>query len=211
MMATHPPRLATWVLEHFVSGPRRESLVGDLLEQYPRRRSAVWYWRQVLAAIVGSVARDLSAHKRLAVRAVAVGWLAYAVLSVPVHWLAEMVSLQIRDWIVTSGHYAFWPVFLAGPLSATVCWCLAGVTIGWMVARLHRRHAVAVVCLFSASVLVFECGFTALMLSLKSHPPMSPAVLLLLALMAMGTPMSVLIGGLWQVPEKGSLSGAAAD
>jgi hypothetical protein len=63
MRATRPPRLSTWLLERFVGGPRRESLVGDLLEQYPRRRSAAWYWRQVITTIMVSGARDISAHK----------------------------------------------------------------------------------------------------------------------------------------------------
>jgi hypothetical protein len=200
MRATRPPRLSTWLLERFVGGPRRESLLGDLIEQYPRRRSAAWYWRQVVTAIVTSVATDISAHKLLAVRAVAVGWLAYAMLSIPVHWLAESVSQQMENWIVTSGHYSFWPVFLAGPpLPATLFACIAAAAIGWMVARLHRTHAAPMVCLFSASVLLFELGFTGLMLATvatQSHAPMPKAALMLLVVLNMGTPSSVLIGGL---------------
>lgn len=47
-----PPRLASWLLEHL--GPRyqRESLAGDLFEEFQQRRSYAWYWRQVLIAIV---------------------------------------------------------------------------------------------------------------------------------------------------------------
>jgi hypothetical protein len=198
MMATYPPRVATWLLERFVEGPRRESLVGDLLEQYSQGRSTAWYWRQVVTAIVTSAARDISAHKRLAVRAVATGWLAYALLSFPVHWLAESASQRIQDWIVTSGHYSFWPVFLTGPLSATLFACIAGAAIGWMVARVYPTHAVATVCLFSVSVLLFEYGFTALMLSTQRHAPMPQGALMVPVVLAMGTPVSVLIGGLWR-------------
>ena len=209
MMATRPPRLSTWLLERFVGGPRRESLVGDLLEQYPQRRSSAWYWRQVVTTIVVSVARDISAHKLLAVRAVAVGWLAYALLSIPVHWLAESVSQQMENWIVTSGHYSFWPVFLAGPpLPATLFACIAAAAIGWMVARFHRTHAAAMVCLFSASVLLFEFGFAVLavlMMSRQNHAPMPPAALMLPAILALGTPVSVLLGGLGRTPSEDSI------
>lgn len=212
MTATRPPRLATWVVERFVGGPRRDSLVGDLLEQYAQRRSAAWYWRQVVTAIAVSAARDISAHKRLAVRAVAMGWLAYALLSVPVHWLAEIAGLRMQDWIVSSGHYAFWPVFLAGPLSATVFSSLAGAAVGWLVARLHPTHAAAMVGLFSVSVALFECGLAAVMLSTQRHAVMPQAALMLPMVLAMGTPVSVLIGGLWGArADEDSLNGMSPD
>jgi hypothetical protein len=217
MMATRPPRLATWLLERFVSGPRRESLVGDLHEQYLQGHSTAWYWRQVVTAIVVSAARDISAHKRIALRAVGIGWLAYALLSFPVHWLTEILSLRIQDWIVTSGHYSFWPVFLTMPLSATLFGCIAGAAMGWIVARLHPTHAVTMVCLFGASVLLFEFGFTALMLSTlmlstQRHAPMPEAALMLPLVLAMGRPVSVLIGGLWWArPDEDSLSGMSVD
>jgi hypothetical protein len=212
MRATRPPHLATWLLERFVSGARRDSLVGDLLEQYPQRHSTAWYWRQVLIAIVVIVARDITAHKWLALRAVTIGWLAYALLSVPVHWLTAIVSQQIRDWLVTSGHYSFWPVFLAGPLSATLFRCIAGAAIGWIVARFHSTHAVTMVCLFSASVWLFELGFMGLMLSTQRHASMPEAALMFPVVLAMGTPVSVLIGGLWRGrPFGNALSGMAVD
>jgi hypothetical protein len=211
-MAPRPPRFATWLLEHFVSGPRRQSLVGDLHEKYLQGYSTAWYWRQVVTTIVVSATRDISANRRLALRAVAMGWLGYAVLSFPAHWLAESVRLRVQDWLVTSGHYTFWPVFLAGPLSATLFACIAGAAIGWLVARLHPTHAVTMVCLFSVSVLLFELGFTGLMLSIQTHAPMPQAALMLPVVLAMGAPVSVLLGGLWTArTAKDSLSGISAD
>lgn len=47
-----PPTIATWMLKHLVLGDRNEALEGDLLEEFQRRRSASWYWRQVLGAIL---------------------------------------------------------------------------------------------------------------------------------------------------------------
>jgi hypothetical protein len=42
---------ATWLFEHLTRRENHEALAGDLLEEYSRRRSDTWYWRQVLAAI----------------------------------------------------------------------------------------------------------------------------------------------------------------
>lgn len=44
-----PPRLALAVLERFV--PDSSSLAGDLIEEFHRRPSRPWLWRQVIAAV----------------------------------------------------------------------------------------------------------------------------------------------------------------
>jgi hypothetical protein len=72
-MNAQAPRVATWLAERFLTSPRRESLIGDLVEQYREGRSATWYWGQVFRAIVVSMTEELAAHKLLALRAVAVG------------------------------------------------------------------------------------------------------------------------------------------
>ena len=59
MSASQPPRLASWLLHHLASSPQRESLAGDLIERYHEGQSATWYWRQVLAAILAGVIRDI--------------------------------------------------------------------------------------------------------------------------------------------------------
>src|SRR4051812_18562581 len=81
MKPSQPPRIATWLLKRLASGPERESLIGDLIEQYQRGRSSVWYWRQVLIAIVAGATRDVRDHKVLALRALAIGWGALLFLS----------------------------------------------------------------------------------------------------------------------------------
>ena len=50
MTGSHPPRLAVALLHHFVDD--NEPLAGDLLEGFAVRRSRLWFWRQVLLAIV---------------------------------------------------------------------------------------------------------------------------------------------------------------
>jgi uncharacterized protein involved in exopolysaccharide biosynthesis len=52
MMASRPPRLADWLLQHLVAGPRQQSILGDLHEQYGRGRSVAWYWRQTIKTIL---------------------------------------------------------------------------------------------------------------------------------------------------------------
>jgi hypothetical protein len=49
MTSKEPPRLALALLHRF--GPDNEALAGDLVEEFQRRRSRLWLWRQVIAAI----------------------------------------------------------------------------------------------------------------------------------------------------------------
>jgi hypothetical protein len=49
-MTKQPPRLALALLARFV--PDDGPLAGDLIEEFEIRRSHMWFWRQVLAAIL---------------------------------------------------------------------------------------------------------------------------------------------------------------
>ena len=59
MIKRSPPALATWLLAHFASEYQRDSLAGDLIEQFHLGRSRWWYWKQVIAALVVSGAKVL--------------------------------------------------------------------------------------------------------------------------------------------------------
>lgn len=50
MTGSHPPRLAVALLHRFLHD--NEPLAGDLLEGFAHRQSRLWFWRQVLFAIV---------------------------------------------------------------------------------------------------------------------------------------------------------------
>jgi hypothetical protein len=52
MNEREPPAMATWLIERLGPRQHRESLTGDLIEQYRRGRSESWYWRQVVLAVV---------------------------------------------------------------------------------------------------------------------------------------------------------------
>jgi hypothetical protein len=62
MNPKNPPAMASWMLEHLILGDKNEALAGDLLEDFRRGRSAAWYWRQVLVAIVFGFTRELRAQ-----------------------------------------------------------------------------------------------------------------------------------------------------
>ena len=66
MKTSRPPALATWMLEHLVLCSHTHALAGDLLEEFKRRDSAAWYWRQVLAAILVGLWRELALQWRAA-------------------------------------------------------------------------------------------------------------------------------------------------
>ena len=203
MSASQPPRLATWLVQHLGSGPRRESLVGDLIEQYRNGRSATWYWRQVLTAILIGVTRDVRAHKLLAIRAVAIGWLCYVLFSFPVNWLFGVTRVWVTSWLVDTGRYSFWWVFWSGRLPGTLFVYVACAASGWIVARLHQGHSAAMVCLYGATVLLFEYGMICWMFARHGHPPMPQAALILPMFLTIGRPISILVGGLWAIRSDG--------
>jgi non-heme chloroperoxidase len=51
MRTTKSVAFASWMLEHLTFGSHNEALAGDLLEEFHSGRSAMWYRRQVLAAV----------------------------------------------------------------------------------------------------------------------------------------------------------------
>ena len=56
MTQMRPPVLATWLLKHAAGA--NDALVGDLFEEHRRRCSVVWYWKQVLTAVVVTRSRE---------------------------------------------------------------------------------------------------------------------------------------------------------
>jgi hypothetical protein len=50
-------------LNHFGCSANNEAVIGDLDERFRQGRSQVWYWRQVLVAILTSLWNEVAAHK----------------------------------------------------------------------------------------------------------------------------------------------------
>jgi hypothetical protein len=204
MSVSQPPRLASWLLHHLASSPQRESLAGDLIERYHHGHSATWYWRQVLAAILAGVMRDLRDHKLLAVRAVAIGWLLAVLFSFPVNWMSSAGRAWIFEWLVHTGRVSFWWVFWSGQLPYALLAYVACVISGSIVARLHQAHAVAMVALYAATVSVVEYGTASWMLWRQALPPMPELALILWLMLLIGHPIGIVIGGLWALRADGN-------
>jgi hypothetical protein len=89
MKSSHPPALASWLLEHLVPDGKNEILAGDLLEDFAHRGSTAWYWRQVLAAIIVGFFQEL--HVRRAAILFAIEF------SIAVPWRYILVAPQFRS------------------------------------------------------------------------------------------------------------------
>ena len=157
MRHSEPPRVSTWLLERLAPRYRRESLLGDLREQIHRGRSVWWYRRQVVGTIRSGLAADLTAHKLLAVRALAIGW---SVIYLVFQFIWPLIE-QTRRMLFYQWGWAPWGesevlrqlwVYFGLPFVLLVCLIL--MAIGWMVTSLHRRHLPAIVLLFSATLLI---------------------------------------------------------
>src|SRR5215475_5827114 len=70
------PTLATWLLKHFGCSPNNDAVIGDLDERFRARRSYLWYWRQTVTALIAGFAKEVSAHKGLAIGVLLIGWMA---------------------------------------------------------------------------------------------------------------------------------------
>jgi hypothetical protein len=132
MRATTPPRCATWLAQRALSGPNAESLIGDLSEAYQGGRSPLWYWRQVIVAVVGGIGVEIWDQKFLIVGVLATSvyvlqWIYTSVLGplvvLPVYraWYPPLIS-----WLLSKDldgiRLVAYRVHLWG-LTGTVAWC----------------------------------------------------------------------------------------
>lgn len=200
MRDQQPPLVATWLAQRLISGPRRESLLGDLIEQYRQGRSGIWYWRQVLAAILVGTAHDLGARKMLALRALTIGWTLYYLFSFPVTWAGSIAEDWLSQEVIPCAPGSFRCQFWRNQFSVELLIYVAAAVSGAIVARLHRKYWVTMLSLFAASVLLFECGMVGWLLS-RSVPPMpiSRFALIVANLTVVVRPLSVFVGGMWAV------------
>jgi hypothetical protein len=199
MKTSQPPHLATWLLQRCAAGPKGESLVGDLIEQYQRGRSGAWYWRQVLRAILVAAVLDIRDHKVLAVRALVMCWAAVLLLG---RFTGALYQAQL-DW--SHGPWRseilaqLW-IWYALPFEIITCLGLAAA--GWMIARLHRDLRAAMVIVCATFQLPWSVPWSWETLRLL-HAGLWPfwdyrvALLFRAAMFFVGYPLCMLFGGLW--------------
>lgn len=111
MTASRPPRIAARLLEAFGSSDQ-DALVGDLYEEFARRQSRSWFWRQALAAIVTGAWSEIRREPRRALSGVIVGWLVLGAL-------APISITLFNDGPITLSKFVW------NPLDASLLWLLA--------------------------------------------------------------------------------------
>src|SRR5262245_56796927 len=133
MRSPRPPVVATWFLTEFGCSPKNEALIGDLTEEYARGRSRLWYWWQVLVALVAGLIQEVRTHKALATRALITGWLFVSLFASLLPWLYRF----LREMLPASWFTIQW-VYLRGlvlprPVDVlmVVVSCVIAVGIGW--------------------------------------------------------------------------------
>jgi hypothetical protein len=197
MRSAQPPTTATWLLENLTSGRGNDSLQGDLMEEYRSGRSGAWYLRQVLMTIAVTFWEEISAHKLLAVRAVATGWAVWYLYVLFMYKLlipfAQELPLAFRFGPYSG--FAWW-----------IIWLSVRAASGWIVARSHREHQTAMVLIFSASVLLWKLQilpwtFSSLVADAIGDSRYAPYIVSNLTSVIL-PPVCILIGGLWNTPPK---------
>jgi hypothetical protein len=139
MKRSKPPALATWLLEHAWFSTTDGVIAGDLLEEFNRGRSAAWYWRQVLVAIVVGCASEVGHHRGLAARAILITWAAnYSILMLGHEGAIELFRHRL---VAYHPHLAHWAICFLG-----------GLASGLMVALLHRGHRTAMLLVGAAAL-----------------------------------------------------------
>lgn len=127
--------LGTWLLDRFCGEP---AIAGDLLQEYRKGQSTLWYWKEVLAAVCVYSASTVWEHKWLTARAIATGWLFSTIV----------IKGGMRDFV-----HPWWdgvaPPALY-PCIAYVPWLLNG----WLIGRLHRPYSTAMVSAYAVWLIV---------------------------------------------------------
>jgi len=147
-MRREPPALATTLFRCLVAN---DSLDGDLREAYAQGKSAWWYWRQVLSAIiVGGPRRSV-----LVVRGLVFGWIVLRVCGAIAAPISRVVmGGWVLDWMIV--HLGSHPFVM---LWATQLWwrpvtAATYLVCGWLVARTHARSADIILAVLMAPVLI---------------------------------------------------------
>jgi hypothetical protein len=210
-MSIRAPRVATWLLVRFSSGPQAEAIAGDLMERYAARPSRLWYWRQVLSAIAADVITTVGANRWRSVAAVTVGFLLYFAASIPAMWLIRASRHTAYDWLIALGvdrldspGSALWISLIHRTFIMTVV-CIA---IGWMVAKMDRRLGPAAACALAVTVLVVDYSMIAIMFA-TGPIQYTPAIELIApAVFHISRPLGLLLGGVLGASPSASRSSA---
>jgi hypothetical protein len=186
------------LLERFL--PHNPALAGDLAEEYQRRGSWFWYWRQAFSALAIAVVADIGAHPFLTIRAIALGWVTM--------WLfVSLVAVEINQfmsgWVLDRLILLFWthpfPMIWATQLSTRPAMALSFLISGWVVGRLHPHNRLAMLTVFMATVLAWGIYHDEMR---RIRPTGIEAPYHFVRLMLTPMPLLILVGGFWGSTRK---------
>jgi hypothetical protein len=203
--SSHPPHVAQWLLERCASGPQRESLIGDMLEQYQRGRSSTWYWRQTLSAVAAGVAAEMRQHKLLAVSVAALSaslpelymlsrlWV--WVRSVDGLWYTRLIDSRWSWVVIDPWAYRLQPYLW----TSDIAWCAILAATSWIVVRLRPRQRCLVLALFLIPQVGLRLPYLRTAVTNWLREPGNPIwifnVLWFSAFTFIAIPFSILLGG----------------
>lgn len=168
MSVRRVPPLATWLLERAVVASCKETLVGDLSEQFRQGRSTAWYWRQTLRAIVVCAVDDVQRQTGLAVLAVGLSYILLVAAGYAASAIHDASGIPVWNWTVNHGFDGMRVWWFGGsgaryqPTNPMlVVQACVPVLVGWAIARLFGSRAPATVlccaafwtCVVSTSML----------------------------------------------------------
>jgi hypothetical protein len=158
LKSSQPPVLAAWLFEHLTQREHREALAGDLLEEYIRRRSDMWYWRQVVAAIFADFSTELR------VRWVSIVFALLVCGAVP--WNQLFHNARFRSFL-SSGIQLSWPAsFLTGiAIMSVFQGAILLVALGIYVLGMKSFHPRSFLTALGCALLVLTVANTAVTIS----------------------------------------------
>jgi hypothetical protein len=198
-MTPQMPAAAIWLLKVFKLPESNPALAGDLSEEYSGGQRPAWLWRQVLAAIAFTIAKEIYSYKLLTIRAVIAGeasvLLSYFALirALSSHWFA-MFCISVFTPLRLPFLSEFWILLLAQSMIVVVIVCMFG---GWIVGRFHRDHRATFVVLFAALQFIWTMVAPTLRRHLADsidQPRFRPYLALDLGILLL-CPIAVLLGG----------------
>jgi len=112
-----------------------EALIGDLTEQRAAGRSAAWFWRQVIAAVVWRLLSDLIAHPIRATLAVLMALLLRRLTFTAWAMNGPTIDMHIGDMLLAYLPLGRQTLLLAVATANAVALLPIWFAIGWMTAR----------------------------------------------------------------------------
>jgi hypothetical protein len=108
-------------------------LAGDLVEELNAGRSRAWFWWQVGAAIMPALFGTIRRRPFRTLSAVAVGWTTLVIVEFELRRFLVLIPRAEFLWVTQSPWFS-------------VAWNAAAFLVsGWVVARVHRQHRLALV------------------------------------------------------------------